>query len=117
MPLWRRCPAYQLLVGAHTLKLGTAPRTVEPFFCTLAVWDTRHTRARVTEDFHFDLNRPGDALALPAYEARWVGMEGIQTPSAESFNHHAFSPPSNNFLELICSDVFLCIKKKMETLI
>ncbi len=86
MPLWRRCPAYQLLVGAHTLKLGTAPRTVEPFFCTLAVWDTRHARARVTEDFHFDLNRPADALALSAYEplraARAAADAVTRTPRA-----------------------------------
>jgi hypothetical protein len=98
VPLWRRCPAYQLLVGAHTLKLGTAPRTVEPFFCTLAIWDTRHTRARVTEDFHFDLNRPGDALALPAYEARWFRRRAIMANNnSEYFSRHAFSPHTQNF--------------------
>jgi hypothetical protein len=54
VPLWRRDMPYQLLMTANALAFNVG--IIEPFFCTVSVFDHK-ARARVSEDFHFDLNQ------------------------------------------------------------
>lgn len=83
----------QLLVEAKQLRFEFGS-DIEPFFCTLAIYDLKNQR-KVTENFHFNVNPPVTAAMMSAHSK---GVDAVTLSQSCIFN---ITNPKNADLFLV----------------